>query len=647
MQEDDDATAGTDGGLPGSRPEDGEDMLQALFRLLQLSSGQVEAALERAGLHGSRLEDELIAGGAVEEEALYRAMADLSDFTFLDALSTEEVSDADALDVQLKRPSVVRLKRAGQAPRMALVPDLGDFSRFCHRFRDSITHRRSHVITTPSALRRAVWEAGATRRAEQAVSALFHREPFDSARMTLISWQAFSLGGLVLTVAQWAIYWPFLVLGGLHLFLSLVYSMTIFLRWKSLFYIGREEEPTALPESEGRLPVYSVLVALHREGAVIEQLVSALTALDWPASRLDIKLVCEADDRETLDALETRRLPPHFEMVRVPYCLPRTKPKALTYALAGVRGAFVTVFDAEDRPDPGQLREAYHRFRQEDAGLACLQAPLAIDNGSEGWLATLFACEYFAQFHGFLRMTERHGWPMPLGGTSNHFRVKALLDVGGWDPHNVTEDADLGLRLARKGYRVGLLRRPTRENAPTRQKIWIGQRSRWLKGWLQTFLVSLRQPVLLLREVGWTGVGVLIINSAGTVLSALLYPFFFLTLGLIAICAWRGTLPDPHSLTGLLLMLDGLNMVAGYAYYLTAVLWWHRLMQRPLPLLLPLRIPYLWMMLTLAAWKALGQLIRNPHRWEKTPHEPVGGTIDTPAAGRADALETDRTLASR
>jgi cellulose synthase/poly-beta-1,6-N-acetylglucosamine synthase-like glycosyltransferase len=253
------------------------------------------------------------------------------------------------------------------------------------------------------------------------------------------------------------------------------------------------------------LPIYSVLVALYREKEVVQQLANALLRLDWPTSRLDIKLVCEAEDRETIAALQALDLPPHFEIVEVPDRPPRTKPKALNYALAGARGDFVVIYDAEDRPHPRQLLEAYRHFSEAPDDVVCLQAPLIISNAADSWLAGLFALEYAGLFRRLLPFLGTRQQPMPLGGTSNHFRADILRAVGAWDPYNVTEDADLGLRLYRFGYRAETLTRYTVEDAPTERSVWLGQRTRWFKGWMQTWLVLMRHPILLTRELGLHG----------------------------------------------------------------------------------------------------------------------------------------------
>jgi cellulose synthase/poly-beta-1,6-N-acetylglucosamine synthase-like glycosyltransferase len=211
----------------------------------------------------------------------------------------------------------------------------------------------------------------------------------------------------------------------------------------------------------------------------------ALRRLEYPIEKLDIKLVVEADDRQTHEAIARLRLGASFEVVIAPRSGPRTKPKALNAALPFARGSFIAIYDAEDRPEPGQLRGALEAFAAGDERLACVQARLTIDNTADSWLARLFTAEYAGLFDVFLPGLAAWRLPLPLGGSSNHFRASVLRAVGAWDPFNVTEDADLGIRLARFGYRTTVIRSTTYEEAPARFRPWIRQRTRWFKGWIR------------------------------------------------------------------------------------------------------------------------------------------------------------------
>nr|WP_272214279.1 glycosyltransferase family 2 protein [Marinicella sp. W31]MDC2879121.1 glycosyltransferase family 2 protein [Marinicella sp. W31] len=279
------------------------------------------------------------------------------------------------------------------------------------------------------------------------------------------------------------------------------------------------------------------------------------------------------------------------------------------------------MYDAEDRPHPDQLREAWITFENGPAALACLQAPLTIDNIGQNWITALFACEYAGLFRGILPFLARHDFPLPLGGTSNHFRTEVLRKCRAWDPYNVTEDADLGLRLHRLGYRCGVITSETLEDAPVRGRAWMAQRSRWIKGWLQTLLVALREPRKLHRELGTLGTTAFLVNGAGVILSALLHPLLF-----VALLTTIATIihPDyqPSALHQLLSGVDIANILASYLVFLRLGLSRMRPEEKRQMRVDALYVPLYWLMLSVAAWRALAELYHAPFLWRKTAHVP-------------------------
>lgn len=327
----------------------------------------------------------------------------------------------------------------------------------------------------------------------------------------------------------------------------------------------------------------------------------------------------EADDHETRRAIAAFGLPPHMEEVAVPDIGPRTKPKALNVALAFARGRYVAVFDAEDQPEPDQLRRALAAFRAGGRSVACVQARLCIDNGDTSWISAHFAAEYAGHFDVLLPILSALRLPILLGGTSNHFRRDVLERVGGWDPFNVTEDADLGIRLAREGWRTRMIASSTFEEAPVSRRAWIGQRSRWLKGWAQTLLVHGRDPRSLVRELGWQQSLAFFVLTAGPYAAALVHPF---CLALLGWHAAAGVLGEPCGSIAEVVAsaLTYSTFVIGYlGTALTMVVGLRRRRMRLPPLLLP-SIPIYWLLLSYAAWRALVELVRRPHHWEKTEH---------------------------
>jgi cellulose synthase/poly-beta-1,6-N-acetylglucosamine synthase-like glycosyltransferase len=408
-------------------------------------------------------------------------------------------------------------------------------------------------------------------------------------------------------------------LGAAATFFFLAMSVFRFAAARALRKAPAPAPPLPDPTPDHALPVYTILVPLCREAAVVRNLIAALRRLDWPSDRLDIKLVLEENDMETR-AEVARHLPgPPFEAIIVPGIGPQTKPKALAFAHLFTRGEFVTVYDAEDDPHPRQLREAFARFRA-DPELACVQAPLLIDNPDPTWIARLFTIEYSALFDGLLPYLASKGLPLPLGGTSNHFRRSMLDEIGGWDPFNVTEDADIGLRLARGGYRVGTISLPTYEEAPVSFGAWMRQRSRWFKGWMQTCLVHTRHPLRLVHDLGLKRTCGFVAIQLGMVLSALLHPFFIVLL--LAFAA------DPSAVLGredgmstaALAAIGLVNLFAGYIAMM--ILAGRTLRLRGLKRIAPALIwlPVYWLLMSVAIYRAFFQLLMRPHHWEKTTH---------------------------
>ena len=356
-------------------------------------------------------------------------------------------------------------------------------------------------------------------------------------------------------------------------------------------------------------PVYSILVPLYKEAAAVPGLAEAMLNLEWPQDRMDLILLLEADDTETQAAVAGARWPQATRIFILPDGRPRTKPRALNYGLQFARGSLLTIYDAEDRPAPGQLTAAAAAFRTGDPALACVQAPLVAYNHREGWLAGQWALEYRVQFGLLMPALARMGLPLLLGGTSNHFRTDVLRSLNGWDAWNVTEDADLGVRLARHGYRAGMIAPPTLEEAPEKLGIWTAQRSRWLKGFLQSWVVMMRRPERAVRQIGLAGAVSLQLGLAGTLLAALAHlPVLIACLCLAFLAGWQSL-----GVPGFALLVAGLGVNAAAALLAPGPRDRSRLM-------LTLTQPLYWPLQTLAAIRAVYSMARAPHFWAKTPH---------------------------
>ena len=458
---------------------------------------------------------------------------------------------------------------------------------------------------------------------EQAVTGLRDRRPAASAGRRMWLWQLVTLAFIAGTLLGTALVAPerlatFLLVTTATLFALIVAfrALVLIAVLVGTFSRGDRSRAAALPDHS--LPDATLLVPLYREAAVLPDLVEALSNLDYPVAKLEVAIILEEDDRETRDAAARLAMPPFMRIIVVPDRQPRTKPKALDMALALTRGDLVTVFDAEDVPDRDQLRRAAERIGPMPSRYACAQARLSIYNARQSWLTRQFTLEYAALFHALLPGLVRLGLPIPLSGTSNHF-PRRILEAEPWDPFNVTEDADLGIRLARSGGRVGLIDCDTWEEAPYQFRQWLPQRTRWIKGWMQTWLVHTRQPFRTLRDLGLWGSFGFHALIGGFLLSVLTYPIM-LTVLMVELLSTTpfDTVPGSlHHIAMTVALTDaGLGVALAVAVLvigarrgrlgsLAGNIW---------------MAPVYWLLLSIAGWRALVQLIHKPHLWEKTEH---------------------------
>ena len=434
-----------------------------------------------------------------------------------------------------------------------------------------------------------------------------------------------SLSALATIVLAWAIkVAPLGVASLLHVGFFVVFAGGSLWRVVLIEAGLRRRAPPARPLTDAELPRYTVIAPMFREARMVDGLLTALAALDYPRDRLQVLLALEPDDPETRAAAAAAiaRSPLDAAVVLSPRSGPRTKPKACNAALRLATGALITVYDAEDRPGPGQLREAASRFAHGAAAgrapLGCLQAPLRIRAGG-GWLQRQFALEYAALFETALPGYAAMGLPFPLGGTSNHFPVEALRGAGGWDSWNVTEDADMGFRLAASGWSLDVLETPTWEQAPSRLSVWTRQRTRWVKGYMQTWGVHMRAP----GAGGWRRVAALQASLGLSLLSSLLHGA--LALGVVACLLVGLTDVRPPGLRPADLAL----LAGGWAACVAAMAEGRRAQGRRLGPVDALTCALYWPLQSLAALFAAWQLMVQPFHWDKTPHEPD----EAPAGG--------------
>jgi len=472
------------------------------------------------------------------------------------------------------------------------------------------------ILTTPSNFRRSLLTQYGKTQADQDVHRLGQFMPeFSAADLKrssfvglMIVLPTLFLLGLTIKTEFWT--------SGLYVFTSLFAAPSLLFK-AAVTFVKRDAPPSRLLE-DSRLPFYTILLPLHREAEIVPRLMDHMLKIDYPRSKLQIILLIEEQDKDTREAIKTTSHFSHFETVICPEGLPKTKPRALAIGQFYARGEFIVVFDAEDFPEPQQLRRAATVFMEASPRLGCVQASLAIYNRKDSWLARMFSYEYAVLFDVIIPGMARFSMPIPLGGTSNHLRRSALNVVQGWDPWNVTEDADLGLRLSRFGYETHYLPSTTYEEAPNEFLIWFQQRTRWFKGWMQTSIIHIgREKRRGLKLSIWMRlmIGLIATTSFAT---SLYHPILVIfATGLIDLIN--------HNLSGqtfreggmwMMLVLLISHMAISFVMFVRAAQLrsYHLRFSDFL-----LQLPYS-LLKTAAAWFAFFELMVAPSHWRKTPH---------------------------
>jgi hypothetical protein len=478
-------------------------------------------------------------------------------------------------------------------------------------------------VTTEWDIDRAIAAVHRRKVVDASIYGLYYRDQTESAYtvFTLPQYLSFAALSLLLLAGLWVA--PIGTLLALNIPVTMFFLAVIVFRTIVGIRGAATETAITISPSElealdpAELPVYTILVPAYREERVIGTLVRSLAALDYPKDKLDVILLFEEDDAATLAAAKAAAPAANVRFLVIPSGDPQTKPKACNVGLLFAQGEYLVIYDAEDRPEPDQLKKAVLAFRRGSPRLACVQAALNYYNWNENFLTRMFTLEYSFWFDYLLPGLDRLGLPIPLGGTSNHFRTDVLRELGGWDPFNVTEDADLGIRAAMHRYRVGIINSTTYEEANKELGNWIRQRSRWIKGYMQTALVFSRDPLALVRRAGLRQTLGFVLLIAGTPLIFLLQP---IAVGLTI--TWLVT--RTHAFAPLfppwLLYLSLFNLLIGNAlaiYVNMFAVFKRRLF---VLVLFSLLNPIYWILHSVAAFKALGQLFTRPYYWEKTVH---------------------------
>jgi cellulose synthase/poly-beta-1,6-N-acetylglucosamine synthase-like glycosyltransferase len=585
----------------------------ALLRDGLVSGDDMVQALARQSRRSGQLCDVLLSGGLIEPRPLLQALA---------RHWRTQVVDFDA-----EMPDVRLLDRlgAGYCLRNAIVPlrEVGGATLIVTARPEDFERHRAHLTQTFGPVAMAIaplpqLEAVILRlRGARLALAAENRVCDAESCRHLTGDRVIRLCLVVATaVCALALIWPLAIVWALAAWAVLTMLLATGLKAAAGISAVMRSPPDTPPPSIIRLPVVSVMVAMYRESDIAPRLVRRLSLLDYPRDLLDIVLVVEEADTVTRNALIAADLPPWMRVIVAPKGRVKTKPRALNFALDHCRGSIIGVYDAEDAPEPGQITRVVERFYQRGPQVACLQGILDFYNPTTNWLSRCFTIEYATWFRLVLPGLARMGLPIPLGGTTLFFRRAALEDLGGWDAHNVTEDADLGIRLYRHGYRTELINTVTGEEANCRALPWIKQRSRWLKGYMMTWATHMRDPVLLWRQLGawrFAGFQILFLCTLSQFLLGPVIWSFWLT--------WFGVAHPvvdamPHGLAllvmGVFLVTEVVNLSMGVvAMHLSGhrfSKWWVVSMHLYFPLG------------ALASYKAAWEMMRNPFYWDKTMH---------------------------
>jgi cellulose synthase/poly-beta-1,6-N-acetylglucosamine synthase-like glycosyltransferase len=599
----------------------------AAYADLLLESGLITAeqlAIARAAKakSGSHIDEVLVALGMVDRQSLVRLAANAWRLKPIDLAKAQ-------LDEALIRSwsgqmflaeNWVPVRTQGNGNILVATARVPDAERAAH-IEQVLGAPVDFVVTTSWDIKTSLLRVFKSAIADEAANELWRANPGLSARvvLSLVALVILSIfffkGVIVAIVAVTSV--VFLLGTGFKFFVAM--------RGAKFDVVERITDQQVAALDERNLPKYTVLVPVFKEANIVAQLIGNLGHIDYPPEKLEILILIEEEDYETRDALTGANPPPNFHIVTVPKGAPQTKPRACNVGLFFATGKYLVIFDAEDTPEPDQLKKAVIAFENGGEKTVCVQAALNYFNADENALTRMFTLEYSYWFDYMLPGLDLADLPIPLGGTSNHFRTSALVELGGWDPYNVTEDADLGIRASALGYRVGVINATTMEEANTSIPNFVRQRSRWIKGYMQTTLVHARNPLGLIRQIGlrrFLGFTLLIAGTPTTFLGVI-PGYLMITVTLIVptplisqfFPVWVLWICLLNFIIGSSIMVY-LSMMGPYKRGTFNLILW------------ALLNPAYWILHSVASYKALWQLITKPHYWEKTEHGLTTHTSD-------------------
>lgn len=570
---------------------------------------------------------------------------------------------ASALPYIVMRKNLIFLLQITEDKVVIATSNPFNFSLF--RELEKIFKKRLELYIAPTESIEYVLDRG-FREVHQmkAMDELKIKTPEFSASEVLYTWQKkFLFIGIVIFILLFILF-PVSVFFILFLILNVLYFIInpfkLIVALKGFETVRRkinitQQEIRELDDSE--LPVYSILIPVYKEAEILPNIVTNINKLDYPKNKLDVKLLIEELDTETIaaakkygllgegtDTIEGLPIEIHKEMIKmfdvvvIPDGPIKTKPRACNYGLYRVLGEYTVIFDAEDEPEPDQLKKAILAFRKTGDEYACFQAHLNFYNPKENLLARWFSLEYSFWFDYWLQGLDISGAPLPLGGTSNHFQTKTLRKLGAWDPYNVTEDADLGVRISQKKRKTGMLNSYTLEEANLQVGNWIRQRSRWIKGYVQTFFVHLRHPVSLVKKLGLKETFYFILNFGFNILFPLINPILWVVTILTFIFPeLTQSLFTPEIKT-----ICEFNLILGNLVYIILHIGPTIIKENYTSIPFAILLPLYWVLMSYAAWKGLLQLITKPFYWEKTEHGLTSYRPQTNYKGIEEILERVR-----
>jgi cellulose synthase/poly-beta-1,6-N-acetylglucosamine synthase-like glycosyltransferase len=596
---------------------------QLLLQKHLIDNKQLDEALQSQQRTGERLGKILISMGFINRLVLAEILAEQYHLSLIN------------LRTQKLNPSVVRLLDEGTARSKQCLPVKWIGNRLLVAMVDpsqeavkaelqrKLNYPLIFAVTSEFDIDWALDHVYRATYLENSIAGLLYRNPEDSAFQTFTNIQLIAaiLFILLILVAAFIAPIKFFILlnaiAGVFYLATTIYRLWLAARSNSeaLTIKVSEEEIAALDDND--LPIYTVMIPVFHEKEVLAQLIQSIESLNYPKEKLDVKLLFEESDSETIQAAKEVHPPGYIEFIIVPDAIPRTKPKALNYGLVAARGTYTVIYDAEDSPDPDQLKQAVLAFRRSSSDVICLQARLNYYNSHQNLLTRLFTIEYSMWFDLVLPGLDSTNVPIPLGGTSNHFITEKLRELGAWDPFNVTEDADLGIRLYKRKYRTAIIDSTTYEEANSDLWNWVRQRSRWEKGYMQTWLVSMRHPVQFYKSLGLKAFLSFQITIGGSPFILIINPVYWLITTIWFLGKWSVI---QNFFPGVVFYMSLFNMFTGNFFFIYLnLLATYRRKYYDLSKY-ALLSPIYWFFMSVAAWRAMGQLITQPFYWEKTVH---------------------------